>query len=371
MILPDGTVIPAGFGVKTPTTGTHSAFSDTTLRYGEVRKVIYPDDPKSFGKKTVEYEVQVSYREQTGTVVTANYRGATVSTMFGGQADRFHATLRPDTSNADGIGVGSKVLLLCLSGNQQQAIILGGTEDPTSQRVESSDTGHNLFFEFNGVRFTINDNGEPALFFRGATDARGHLRDNVNSANAGATITIKQDGTLSLFTTANGDDEHSINLNHTSRNLETSTSGDWRATVTQVFNVRASQGVRFNASLGGMDIGVRDDVNIQCSGIKVGGADQAWMRGTLYRQQQSILHNKMQMSLSTLSSLLSTVATSLTTAIPKLATPTIGGMLASGDLSAAVAALNVAAQMPSQIANAISSFEGQASGYISDRYFGD
>lgn len=56
MRLPDGTVVPSYLGSEPMgASDPLNSFGNMSLRQGEVRAIIYPDDPKSFSKSVVEY----------------------------------------------------------------------------------------------------------------------------------------------------------------------------------------------------------------------------------------------------------------------------------------------------------------------------
>lgn len=174
-MLPDGTIVPSFLGVQErgePTFG-EDIFQDIGLRVGEIKKVTYPDNPMSHGGRVAEYEILCTHRDGGGITHTHTYRGVQASTLFGSKADRFGATFRTDASEEP--GVGARVLFMCINGNQQQAVIIGALE-PAGTRTDQN-LGHNLFFEFNGVRFEINKDGEPTLTFGGATKTDGTLVD--------------------------------------------------------------------------------------------------------------------------------------------------------------------------------------------------
>lgn len=377
-ILSDNTVIPSYLGTsrRGGNPGGSALLNDYVLRLGEVKKLIYPDDPLSYGKKTVEYEVEVQYREGNGIYTSALYRGVTVSTMFGGIADRFHATFRADTGNTedDDTGNGSKVLVLCLAGDQQKAIILGGVEDPTDERKEEKDTKHNLYFEFNGVRFTIDKDGRPTLLFRGATKEDGELADGVDKNDGGATFTIDKDGTVRLFTTEpddSGDIENSIVLDHLAGGIFVKSSGKHDFETEKKFDVKAKDGFQLNSSEGGVSIGVKKKVLIDSEGVEVGDATENWVLGKTWRQDLKSLHSSVKSALSDASQALSKASIQLKIAAGTNAIPYTGGSAAQSSFQQVSTALSDAGQGLSKAADAIGDYEGKADKHLSKVNFGD
>jgi phage gp45-like len=373
-VLSDGTVIPSFLGTRSR--GAHSGstdmLNDYTLRLGEIKKIIYPNDPLSYGKKTVEYDIEVQYRENNGTYVTSYYRGATVSTVFGGVGDRFHATFREDASPASStsnVGTGSKVLCLCLAGDQQKAIILGGIEDPNSTRVEDKKDGHNLAFEFNGVKATINKDGEFQIRFAGPTDDKGVLLSTAKAADSGALLKFTKDGSV-IIATEDGND-HKIVLDHQNKEISLTTTGDWKGTVDGTFDVKAKDGFKFNSSKGGYGIGVKDTVEIQSAGVMVGQATDAWIKGTTYRQAESLMNKQVSSAFTMMATLCGVAGVALMAASVAIVPPIVGGAAAAVPLQAAAQALNQLALQFTQVGALLTSFESSASTYISTLNFGD
>lgn len=374
-ILEDGTIIPSYLGTSERGSGQNSTamLSDHVLRLGEVKKLIYPSDSQSYGKKTVEYEVEVQYRQGNGSSVSTIWRGATLSTLFGGVADRFHATLRADTTNNEAFGTGSKVLLLCLAGDQQKAIILGGVEDPRRNVTERKETGHNLYFEFNGVVFTINKDGEPQLFFRGATKNNGTLKDGVEADDAGSTLRVDKQGSI-ILTTINqdtGDTENQFKVDHANPAFRFQSVGSLIGSFDQKFDVKANAGFRLNSSDSGMDIGVDQNVNIQSAGVRVGDADEAWVLGTTFRADLKTCHNNVKSGLNSAATQIQLAATQLNIAAGLNAIPYTGGSASQTNFQAAATALQAVSQAIKQACSALEQFESKADAHLSKVNFGD
>lgn len=370
-VLGDGTVIPS-FVSMSPrgiSGGGNTQINDNVLRLGEIKKLIYPDNPLSYGKQTVEYEVEVQYRDGNGITTTSIYRGATISTLFGGEADRFHATLRPDAirSLTEPVGEGSKVVILCLSGDQKRGIILGGIEDPRNKRKEKKDDGHNLYFEFNGVRATINKEGEFQVRFIGATTTQGLLKDGVKEEDSGSLIKFTRGGSLILAT--DDGNEHKITLDHANSEIKILTTGHWKGEVEGMFDVKAKRGFKMNSSGGAFDIGVDGRVSIQSEGVYVGQATEAWVKGTSYRQAESMMNKSIKSSFTQMATYANTASSMLKIAATANMVPMSGGAAAAPSFQAASQALMQLGQEFSKIAGHIGTFEGQD--YLSTLNFGD
>src|SRR5687768_11935706 len=92
-------IIPSFLETQEMNPGVNLAdfFKDGTLHYGEVQRIVYPDDPASYSKKFIEYDVYVQLQENN-TGVGKMYSGATLFNLFGGLADKLYWSLRPSNS---------------------------------------------------------------------------------------------------------------------------------------------------------------------------------------------------------------------------------------------------------------------------------
>lgn len=187
-----------------------NAWGNVRLRLGEVQEIVLPSNPRSLSKRFIEYTVLVQHLDN-GTITSKMYNYCLLSNIFGGVADMLRYTLRAtpgagttDSNKQPGPGKGAKVLLLCINGNHHNAVIIGGIRDALAAKdagveiADASDLGHNLYFEFNGVRFVINNDGELKLSVRGKTDA-----DGKTAADVGTSISITKDGNVAIVTKDN------------------------------------------------------------------------------------------------------------------------------------------------------------------------
>jgi hypothetical protein len=359
-ILGDGTIIPSFLGVQERGHSSSShILSDIGLHMGEVKKIIWPDDQQSYGGQTVEYEIEVQHRQGNGTNNTAVFRGVSMSTLFGGVADRFFATMRPDNTpnNSDQIvGAGSKVLLMCINGDQQKAIILGAVEDTRVQRVEQSQDGHHLFFEFNGIQVTIDKSGQLKLLHRGATKIDGTQEDSNASDTEGTSISITQDGNITIATK---DSAQFIAINHADKKIQIQADQDYTVESNQDIHAH-SQGTTTLRSDDTFEIDSNQKVLVRSTGMEVGAANESFMLGTTYRSAEQTLHNQLISALSGIAASLAGVAAGLT-----------AGASMVPPLGAAGTALTAAIPLLQQASSAITSFEAQASFYLSTKNKGD
>ena len=352
--LHDGTIVPHYLateaigilrdpGVKT----------NISLRPGEVKAIVYPTDAKSISKTWIEYSVEVQHRDGhlPGTVTT--YPNCWVVNAFGGVADRCTYTLRADSgatqnqSGGTGLGNGSKVLLLCINGDQPNAVILGGLRDKKDATDQQSD-GHHLAWSFNGIEATIDDTGELELSFTGATNADGSQRSDVTPGAPGSKVKFSDDGSVTL-----SQGNQTIIIDTPNKNI-TLTSGGY-------------------------------NVKIDSTGTKLGdpSALDAMYKGTSHRTLDRAMHTTILTALATLSTLLGTLSAAVGTASVNLAAaavslviPIVGAMLAAIPVAAAAVALGTAAAtIGSMVAavgvltTAINTFEASAQSTLSLQNF--
>jgi len=296
MMLEDGTVIPSYLGIRQRGVAEDTGnFTNTALRIGEVKAIVWPDSDQSVTKSYVEYTVEVSHRDGGGPAVSTLYTNCLLANTFGSGGDKFKFTLRADPSqNAKdtGLGIGAKVLLLCANGESTRTYILSGIRDPESDNTkDQQDEGHHLLWEFNGTRATINKDGELSVMFRGATKNDGTLASGVSQGNGESSISFKKDGTLELVDAGSS---QKLTFDHPGRKI----------TVIAASNLEthAPAGTIIDSSTG--------NVKITSLGTLVGGdaATQSFMMGTTYRAAETILHTTMITALTTMATLLATLA---------------------------------------------------------------
>lgn len=309
--------------------GDHGLFTNFLLRFGEVREIIYPDSQLSLSKRTLEYNVAVQHKDfQLNTGYVRTYNNCIVFNLFGGLADKFVYTLRTDPNQKqtkDGLGIGSKVLLLCINGEHAQAVIIGGLRDSKDLEEEgqkAKELGHHLQFLFNGIDYSINKEGELSVTYNGKTKADGKKEDGVADNVIGTKISLLKNGNASI---TSKNDEEQIVLNHENKQIV----------------LKANQGTQ------------------------IGQATDFFVKGTTYRNAEVSLHNQLTTIFTQLQAQILAVSISLQTAGAAMVTPVTGAVAAAPAITAAAATLNVASTAFTRIVSALSTFEGQASQYLS------
>jgi len=372
-ILNDGTCIPSFMSVTDMgVVDTSSGRTNFALREGEVKEIVYPQDTKSQSKMFIEYVVAVRHSEGgTGVVATSRYRGVLASSLFGGVADFLKYTLRSDDGGGDtaqdGIGVGSKVLVLCSGGVTSSAIIIGGMRDkkndPTA--IDKKSDGHNLSFAFNGISAKINDSGEFKLQFMGKTDVKGGLAKGVDADASPTTLEITKDGSLEIYTK---DRNQYLKFDHANKKVTFQADSEWDVQVNgksqmnvggpvdwsfgNTCSIAIKQNTSVNIFAGKLDITAPlGQVNIKSMGVNVGLATNAWPLFTVYRLAEVTMHTAVMASLTT-------AAASLAAAGSVMTIPVAGAIAAAVPINAASAAITAAV-------TAMMAFEAMAPTYLS------
>ncbi len=334
----DGSRIPSFLGSSCTTYNDVGSmgFGNTTLRAGEVQKIIYPDDDENISKVFLEYRVSVGERDGSTPGASRIYGNCYVANLFGGVADTFTYTLRPSSQknvDAYGIGLGSKVLILCINGEYGQAVILGGvrmgsgSDGLTVNIPDKKENGHNLQFEFNGLSASINKDGELTITFSGATDAAGTYAEGVDKNNDGSTVQFTKDGSVSM-----GHDSESVVANWGNHRVELAASSN---------------------------------ITLKSKGVLTGDATDFTILGETYRHSedsmlQGILEalDKASAAMVLSAQALNVAATALTANTPIVAGPAV---------ATAAQALTSAATPLAQASGAISGFLLDAESYLSKK----
>ncbi len=128
-------VLPTHFRGKASGFSSNGSMTNTMLRVGEVQAIYYPEDEENVSRRFVEYDVWVQHRAND-TAVTKEYRHVIAIDHYGSVADYSFATYRVKKTSANEgdaktlePGLGAKVILLCINGETNNAVILGAIRD--------------------------------------------------------------------------------------------------------------------------------------------------------------------------------------------------------------------------------------------------
>lgn len=363
-ILDDNTVIASwqGLSPSGQSEGT-SSFDNLPFRQGEIKAIVHSDSEDSITKKYTEYTVEVQHRDSNGTGASTMYYGCLVAGLFGTSGDRFVHTLRADAQGDEsGIGLGSKVLLACVNGETTKAWIVGAVRTDTGG--ETTEDGHHLLFEFNGIRASINKNGEFKLDFIGATDSTGKLLDGVDAQASGTVLQFLKDGNIRL-----AHDDQILTLDHEGQSwkmeakqaISDVTDGNWQS---------VAQGESLLSGKKAVDVQSNGSVTVTAKNVLLGSAvaNEHLVLGDTYRSGESEMNHGLIGDLTTIQAALTAAIAGLTTAAPLNAVPIVGGMLALAPLLAIVAQLTIINTQITMMMTGIQTFEGKAPTYLSSHH---
>jgi len=325
-------VIPSTVGISSTTiTYDSDAFSNDSLRVGEIDRIIYPEDEASRSQKFIEYDVFVVHAENS-TAHTRMYRNCILFNQFGGLADFVTYTLRPSKIVPDkenpGLGKGSKVLIACINGGQNNAVIIGGIrdkEDRTEFKFKTGDShpddnpGHFYHFIFNGADLLINDNGEIIVTQKGPTKIDGTLdSDKMAESKTGTNVSFLKNGNFEVHTK---DDEQHLKIDHENTK-----------------------------------------VLVKAGAFEINDASDAMVLGTTYRDKESAMFKDLQQGFLSLFAKLTSVGSTLSTAVSAAPGAPVAACVAAGPV------LTQAAADCQKMAQSIAKFEAQANDYLSSKH---
>ena len=328
-------IIPSHFGLsETPSYDDGGAFDNAQLRFGEVQKVLYPDNEANRSKKFVEYNVFVQHRDGHVGVGTM-YTNCLIASMFGGAADIFTYSLRvPETPSTEdkkakgGLGLGSKVLILCLNGERNSAYIVGGKRDPERDDFDKNakDLKQYLIWRFNGITAFINKDGELDITYGGKTDIDGSTNSDVKDEVKNSRVQFKKNGDINLLT---GDGKQVVKLDNENGKVI-----------------------------------IKRDKNLE-----IGDATDEMLLGKSFRDAQKQKNNKIKGYAKAAKNFMQQAAIQLNTAGGAVAGPFLAAT-AGSNLIAASQLLQQAAAQFDQIAQALDDFEqaaGQRNSFLSKK----
>lgn len=279
--LPNGTVLPFGLmGVSEDAgmAGFNKTYRNTALRLGIVTKSFDISDEANLSKLTIEYDVSVfeQLEDRGSSVVT--YRNCISAEGMGSIADFFERTLRVRKNSSTQTQLintknqnGAVVLILCLDGVSEKAIIVGSVTHPDRKSTLAGETAH-LEGEFNGVNIQVNEDGSANFTFKGPTDNDG---SPVDSSITPTVLSIASDG--------------SFQVQHSKITFTLATSGIATLTSTDNLNVNCKD-ANITAS-GDANITASGNALVEAPAIKLGsGASEALIKGDTFKKMVFDIH---------------------------------------------------------------------------------
>lgn len=182
--------------------GFNKTYKNFALRAGIVVRSYSIDDSLNNSKLAPEYDVVVIEQDANRAVTPITYKNCISANSFGAIADFFEAKLRSQQKVKDKRTLGKDfsgqdgaiVLLLCLDGSSEKAIIIGALNHP-DRKSKLKGKGQILAGEFNGLSIGVNEDGSANITFKGATDNEGKAKD---SSQGNTTVDIEKDGSVQI-----------------------------------------------------------------------------------------------------------------------------------------------------------------------------
>lgn len=246
-ILDNGTVLP--FGLLGPGALMSDAHKKTYQNFGLKMGIVINSYPKkdahNISKSVPEYDVMAFESNEDGGSTTITYKNCVAMSSLGSIADFFEADLRklknktskgstPNPSKQNG----SIVLLLCLNGLSDKAVIIGSLSHPDRPTTLTGD-GPRLEGEYNGVNIKVEEDGSTSLTFKGATDNDGKA---VDSSQGNTVLSIEKDGTFQMK-------HKGVTQRHEKKGDSSLTAeGNISNTAKKNFNVTASENINIKAT---------------------------------------------------------------------------------------------------------------------------
>ena len=285
--LENGAVLPSGLlgdSISSQLAGFNKSYKDTALRAGVVVASYPISDPENRTKLSTEYDVVTTQQDEDRGATTIRYKKCLAQDSFGGVADFFEMNFRAKTQQTytgDAVRFsgqnGSIVLLLCLDGTSNKAMIIGGFPNP-DRDTTLVDTDPRLQGEYNGVNIKVNPDGSTALTFKGATNNDG---TPVDASQGNTVVAIATDGSFSVTNTAttfNMAKSGDVTITAIGKMI-VNTSSDTIVNASGNSNIIATGNIDITAG-GNVDIKAGSDVDITASGNIVLKAANIDLNGT-------------------------------------------------------------------------------------------
>lgn len=247
-MLDNGTVLPYGLlsgEDRSGFAGFNKTYRNFPLRIGMIVKSYAVSDPNNFSNLTTEYDVIVFEQNEDMGSTSVLYKNCMSAEGLGSIADFFEKNLRFQTKNDGTVDTsgqdGAIVLLLCLDGVSEKAIIITQITHP-DRTTTLTDTKPHLEGEYNGIHVVINSDGSAAFTFKGATDNDGNP---IDPTQGNTVVSIATDG--------------SYQVQHKTITQTLAKSGDATLTATGSISQTATKDINQTA-MGGINLSAKKDL---------------------------------------------------------------------------------------------------------------
>jgi len=225
----------------------HQMDNSLKLRMGVVIKVHEIEDETNLRKIMPEYDVLAINDHPTQGLNTLIYEKCWRVDGFGGIQDYFQAKLKPDAQPEDLYRnfnleetKGSIVLLLCLDGSAEKAIIIGALANP-SQKLLNTELGHHMEGQFNGVNWQVNKDGELIVKVNTPPNEEGEPTD---AEAAGTNVKIDRTGAFEL----NVSEKEFIKVKKVEKTVTINAESDIIVNTEANVNITATENIQLNAA---------------------------------------------------------------------------------------------------------------------------
>jgi|WetSurMetagenome_2_1015567.scaffolds.fasta_scaffold24707_5 hypothetical protein len=203
--LPSGSFLPSSLlslDTSSMMENFNSSFKNYALKVGFIQDLYEIDDKQNINKAVLEYKVVVLEQKEDGAQTPIIYDHCLHMDLFGSQADYFEMRLRKQDKvekkdkSGDKIAKyqdGAMVLLLCVNGVSESALIIGGIKHPKRKSGLTKDKALAMNAEFNGINYSIDKDGALKILFKGPTDNTGKP---TNKDVGGSYLTIDKEGSF-------------------------------------------------------------------------------------------------------------------------------------------------------------------------------
>jgi hypothetical protein len=199
--LDNGSVLPHGLlgaDHSADMNGFNKSYRNFPLRIGLIIASYPVGDAKNKSGLTAEYDVQVTEQMEDRGATAIVYRNCMAAEALGSIADYFEKTLRvksKKTTSGEATDLkgqnGAIVLILCLDGMSEKAIIISSLTHP-DRKTTLKDSSPRLEGAYNGINIKVEPDGSTTLTFNGATDNDGKVINDQGTTQ----ISIEKDGSF-------------------------------------------------------------------------------------------------------------------------------------------------------------------------------
>jgi hypothetical protein len=226
-MLPGGGILPHGLLSSVDSdesSAFNQAYKNLSLKAGTVIKRYEKDDKDNVKKMAPEYDVLVLEQNENSGIVPIMYKHCMKIDAFGSIADFMDFKYRPQTkqdskSQTDPTKQdGAMVILLCINGQSESGLIVGGIQHPKRSLNLDKAKGLHLEGEYNGLNWSVDKDGALKIQFKSATDSLGKPS---NKDAGGSIFSMEKDGSIEV-----SDVYEKIRLDKTKKTISTFSRSD-------------------------------------------------------------------------------------------------------------------------------------------------